>query len=450
MLNEIRNKSILEILFILSFIFGTKIILAFSIFFLVLLVYRECYKDKRKSWIEVLILIKYCIYFKFIFSLIYPYGNIEDESFRMLIFIFFIEEYYNLKIRKRKLSRFSYSIFGLFLIGIVWNYFSPGGISSIDEYIYRNKILILPLLLKNYLEDKKNLEYMKYILPLAGIGFLLRYLDFNNLKYSLYLLKGGMISLFSVVLPFSIFMIIEIKSKKIKVLYSLLVILDIILIIKLGARAGLYGVIITAMIVLVLSQNIKRILFFICSTLLFLYFLIQIPNVQSHFFRYKDFSTRSREYLIRAGLYSFKNHIFFGVGSGNTQKYFIEYSENEFLQHNTLKNNREVEILKNDYLRNFPDTHNIIIDFWVQNGLYGIVFSSLLCFILPGYIIYDYIKNKKKEYLKYLGGVLGFIIVGQSWSLWSKHNVGVIYLIIIISMYWNEKRELENEKENCI
>lgn len=442
MINIKKDKSLLEILFMIFFIFGTKVLFIPAFIFFGILVYKEYYKEKKKKLIDIFNTLKTAVFYKFLLSILYPYGNIEDESFRMLILIYIIDSVYKVKIKKFKISYFSYGILSLFILGVVWNYFSFGGIESVKEYIYRNINLLLPVLLLDvYYSEKKYIKITKYIIPLTGLGIFIRYFESMN---TVYILKGGMISLFSVVLPFTLFFIFDLKNKKWKIFYSIIVMLDVVLIIKLGARAGLFGTLITFVLILLISQNLKRILFFITIVLILLFGMTRIPNVENHFFRYRDFSTRSREYLIRAGAYCFEKNPVFGVGSGNTQKYFIEYSETKFLEENKLKNESEINTVKNHYLRYFPDTHNIIVDFMAQNGIYGIIFSVLLCMILPLYIMYVYLKTRKIKYLKYLGSVLGFLVTGQSWSLWTKHNIGVIYLIIIIIMFWREKTD---EKE---
>lgn len=437
MINIKRDKSLLEILFMIFFFFGTKALFIPAFIFLGIFIYKEYYKEKKKKLTDIFNVLKTAVFYKFLLSILYPYGNIDDESFRMLILIYIIDSIYKFKIKKFKISYFSYGILSLFILGIIWNYLSFGGIESVKEYIYRNVNLLLPILLLDvYYSEKKNIEITKYIIPLTGLGIFIRY--FENMN-TIYILKGGMISLFSVILPFTLFFIFDLKNKRWQIFYSIIVILDIVLIIKLGARAGLFGTVITFVLILLISQNLKRILFFTTIILILLFGMTRIPNVENHFFRYRDFSTRSREYLIRAGAYCFEKNPVFGVGSGNTQKYFIEYSETKFLEENKLKNESEINTVKNHYLRYFPDTHNIIVDFMAQNGIYGIIFSVLLCMILPLYIMYVYLKTRKIKYLKYLGSVLGFLVTGQSWSLWTKHNIGVIYLIIIIIMFWSEK-----------
>lgn len=446
LINKLKRNSMLKNLFIGSFLLGTKGILIFSLVFLILLFYKEYYK---KNLFNFLLLIKECIFFKYILSLIYPNSSMIKESIRLLILVFICELFYKYKYKiKIKLENITWFMLILFLFGILWNYFSFGGVSSVESYIDSNLNLLLPLLLSMYLIKKENRKYIIQFLPLVGIGFLVKNIDLKNIDYSLYILKGNMISIFSVILPFTFFLLLEVKNRKIKLFYFFTMILNIILVIKLGARAGLYSGILTIFLILLLNQNIKKILISISFIIVLVFMMSQNLNVQNQFFKYRDFSTRSREYLIRAGIYCFKRNLIFGVGNNNTQKYFIEYSEKQFLEENTLKNSYEVEALKNDYLRNFPDTHNIIFDFLAQNGIYGILFSIILL-VLPVNMIFSYLKDcKRLEYLKYIGAVVGFLISGQTWSLWTRHNAGVKYLIIIIILYYYEKKGRKDEKNN--
>ena len=281
MINIKKDKSLLEILFMIFFIFGTKALFIPAFIFLGIFIYKEYYKEKKKNLTDIFNVLKTAVFYKFLLSILYPYGNIDDESFRMLILIYIIDSVYKFKIKKFKISYFSYGVLSLFTLGIIWNYFSFGGIESVQEYIYRNINLLLPVLLLDvYYSEKKYIKITKYIIPLTGLGIFIRY--FENMD-TVYILKGGMISLFSVILPFTLFFIFDLKNKKWKIFYSIIAILDIALIIKLGARAGLFGTLITVILILLISQNLKRILLFIVIVLIFLFGMTRIPNIENHF-----------------------------------------------------------------------------------------------------------------------------------------------------------------------
>lgn len=445
---KLKEKSKLEILFMIFFIFGSQVVLAISIIFLILIMFQEKNKKGKIKWENILFLLKEGVFYKFLLSIVYPYENIATESFRGIILIFLIDVFYKRKCKEFELkNKIGIISLGFYILGIVWNYFSLGGVESIKVYIEINKFLLLPLVLGSLYfetnEKEEKIRYIEYTLPLAMVGYFFDRIDFDKIKYSMYVMKGGMISISSTIIPFSVYFCLEKKDRREKIIYLLVVLINVYLVIKSSARAGLYSFLISIFLVAILSQKIKNILKICIILCLFVFSLDKVFNIQERMFRYTDLSTRSREYLIRAGVYSYSKSPVFGVGSGNTQKYFIEYAENGFLENNRLKNQKEIQQVKEKTLKKFPDTHNIIFDFIAENGVYGAFFSILLFFMLPCKMLCDYLKKKSSNLLKYVGGVLGFIISGQAWSIWTRHNQGVIYLIIIITIYFYKVKKEE-------
>ena len=156
------------------------------------------------------------------------------------------------------------------------------------------------------------------------------------------------------------------------------------------------------------------------------------PKIGGHFLKVNDFSTRSRYYLVDAGIYTFKNNFIFGSGRGNTQKYFIDYSNTDFDPGKYLKNDQEIKITKEIYLKTFPDTHNIFIDFLAEYGILGIFISFFIGVILPINMCRKYFITKNNEILQILVSLISFLASGMSWSLWTRHNEGIPYFIVLL------------------
>lgn len=168
------------------------------------------------------------------------------------------------------------------------------------------------------------------------------------------------------------------------------------------------------------------------------------PKMEKHFLKINDFSTRSRYYLVDAGIYTFKNNFIFGSGRGNTQKYFIEYSNTDFNPKKHLKNDNEIKITKEVYLKTFPDTHNIFIDFLAEYGILGIFITFFLGIVIPLDMCRQYFITKNNEILQILVSLISFFASGISWSLWTRHNEGIPYFIVLlwffsIFQYQNKK-----------
>lgn len=422
---------ILELIFIFLFIFGTKIYF-FTAILLGIYMYITEYKNKKNYFF---IFLNKLILYKFLLGNLLSYGNLKNESFRFMIGVSVLYLVFRNKkfFREKNYLKWSFLFVISFLLGILFNYFSPGNIRSVKIFIEDNKYLLVPFLLINSFLNKKYLiKKLEYYVSLVGIVYFFKSVYWEKIE-SLGFIKGNLISAISIALPFSFFIFLKEKNIKKKIIFFSIFIANLWIVVISGARGSLYSSLIVISFILVLNNKLKKILLYISFLGVTFYFLNK--DFKNVFFRVKDFSTRSREYLMRAGIYCFKKNIFFGSGSGNTQKYLIDYSNTQFLLDNKLLSEDEVMIVKNDYLVNFPDSHNIFIDMLAQNGVYGVLAILLLFLFLPFKIFISYLKEKKMDYLVYMSGIGGYLIAGQSWSLWDKHSKGMLSFIVIITMY---------------
>ncbi|ERT66137.1 hypothetical protein HMPREF0202_02695 [Cetobacterium somerae ATCC BAA-474] len=381
--------------------------------------------------------------------LIYPYGNMLNETFRAMMILVLYEIFYlkkNIKLIKKD-NWIVLGVTSIYVLSLIWNYFSPGGIESFKLYSEKYKVLLfLPILCYLYKENIRLLLMVERLLPLCIVGMLIKFIELDFSLEQIYILKGSIISVFSLIIPYTFFYVFNDKNYKVKLISTCLLILGIWIVIKAGARGALFSLIISISIGIILKYRIKGVIGAILGSFILLGIVKANPRLENHFMQVQDFSTRSRYYLIDAGIYTFKNNIVFGSGRGNTQKYFIEYSEKEFDPRKKLIADYpwEEDIVKNNYLRNFPDTHNIFVDSIAENGVLGIVQVIFIWILIPLSVLFTYLKKKKYIYLGIFSSFIGFISAGMSWSLWTKHSLGVLYFIVILFIYIQNSEALES------
>lgn len=438
---DIKNKDkILKysiIIFLLILIFGTKGSLVLGIIPLSYLIYRK----KDISIVEILNIFEQGIFYKFFISLIYEYGNMRNESIRLLLLLSIANLFLNFKKINFKLEKISLILGMWFIIGLFWNYFSPGNIESLKIFYKENIYLLIPLSLNIlFIKNEILLSMGKRIFPLAIFGLFFKVI--NTIKVNE--IKGNLISILSLVIPYTFFSIFLEKNKYLKFINLIAFITGTWIVLKSGARGALGGIVIGIIIGIILSRGWKGII--ISGTLLFVVLigLKGFPEIESRFLKINDFSTRSRYYLVDAGIYTFKNNIIFGSGRGNTQKYFIEYSNIDFNPEKHLKNDNEIKIVKEVYLKTFPDTHNIFIDFLAEYGLLGVFIAFFIGIVIPFNMCKEYFITKNNEILQILVSLISFFASGMSWSLWTRHDEGIPYFVILlwffyISQYQNRK-----------
>lgn len=431
-----KKSKYMELLFICILIFGTK-----GYLFLELIPIIYFYIKRKELDLKIIYeLIKISLFYKLMLVLIYPYGNMLNETFRAMIGLVLYEVFY-LKKRIKFIKKDNWIVLGvisIYVLSLIWNYFSPGGIESLKLYSEKYKVLLfLPILCYLYKENIKLLSMAERLLPLCIIGMFVKFIELDFNLEQIYILKGNIISVFSLIIPYTFFYIFNDENYRTKLINTCLLILGIWIIIKAGARGALFSLIISISIGVILKYKIKGIIIALCGSVVLLGIVKANPRLDNHFMKVQDFSTRSRYYLIDAGMYTFKNNIVFGSGRGNTQKYFVEYSEKEFDPRKKLIADYpwEEDIVKNNYLRNFPDTHNIFIDSIAEYGILGIIRVIFMWILIPFSILFTYLKKKKYIYLGIFSAFIGFISAGMSWSLWTKHSLGVLYFVVLLYIF---------------
>lgn len=426
--NKDRFLKCFIIIFLLILVFGTKGSLLLGIIPLGYFFYRR----RDISIIEVLNIFEQGIFYKFFISLIYKYGNMRNESIRLLLLLSIIKLLFESKKINFKLYKIPIVLAGWFFIGLLWSYLSPGNIESLKIFYKENIYLLIPLSLNIlFIKNEILLSMGKRIVPLAIFGLFFKVINATRVLE----MKGNLISILSLVVPYTFFSIFLEKNKYLKFINLVSFITGVWIIIKSGARGALGGIVVGIIIGIILYRGWKGILLSVILLFITILGLQFSPKIEKHFLKMNDFSTRSRYYLVDAGIYTFKNNFIFGSGRGNTQKYFIEYSNTNFNPKKYLKNDNEIKTTKEIYLKTFPDTHNIFIDFLAEYGILGIFITLFLGIIIPIDICRQYFITKNNEILQILVSLISFLVSGMSWSLWTRHNEGIPYLIVLLCFF---------------
>lgn len=435
-----KIKKNMPIVLMISLIFGTKGYLLLAILPLIYLVYKK--ETTKEEFFEIF---KEAAYYKFMVFVFYRYGNMEKEAMRMLFAVFFVDIFYFKKKINLKNNILPLIFVGWYALGIVWSYLSPGETYSLNVFYKKYYYLVLPFVLNIILENReKVVKYTKILFSVSIIGF---FIDIGLGADNIDTYKSATVAILPLITTYSFLGIFTEKNMKVKIMNFLLSSLGLFIVIKSEVRGALLALIIGYLIGLILKFKWKGI---IVSLLLFggIYFsLREIPRYKERFLVTETMTTRLRISLRKAGIYTFKENIIFGSGVRNSQKYFKEFAETDFKPESYLKNEEEVTITKNE-LNNFPDSHNIFIDYLSEYGILGIFICVLLLIYIPLDLFIFYFKGNNDESIRILGSIGAFYAAGLSWSIWTRHSGGIPFFIIILWFYFYTKSKTRNRGTN--
>lgn len=91
-----------------------------------------------------------------------------------------------------------------FIIGLFWNYLSPGNIESLKIFYKENIYLLIPLSLNIlFIKNEILLSMGKRIFPLTIFGLFFKVIS----TAKVYEMKGNLISILSLIVPYTFFSI---------------------------------------------------------------------------------------------------------------------------------------------------------------------------------------------------------------------------------------------------
>lgn len=127
-----KKSKYMELLFICILIFGTK-----GYLFLELIPIVYFYIKRKEIDLKIIYeLIKISLFYKLMLVLIYPYGNMLNETFRAMIGLVLYEILY-LKKNIKFIKKDNWIVLGvtsIYILSLIWNYLSPGGVGSLKLY----------------------------------------------------------------------------------------------------------------------------------------------------------------------------------------------------------------------------------------------------------------------------------------------------------------------------
>ena len=433
-INKIEKKSdkVIILFFLISVVFLYKTYLLVSLLPLYLII-----KNKILKSSDLLEFIGKIGLLKFIGSFILTYSNMQNESIRlMLISITLLYLYSNKKIKfgdKQIMICLFLWLFG----GIFWNFVSPGGIESAKFFYETNKLIIALFCIINIMETDKIVKYLS-VYTIYRYLYIVIKLPNDGLRSMYSSITTSIIPIVSVYLFYCF--LVE-KKKLLKTIYIVSTLTGIYLLGLTTSRGATLSIIIILVLMLIIKykkKSIKYLLFFI---LLIFLFLSKSERFEKKISNLNDRSNLGRIELYKASFYAFKESPIVGVGRGNTLIYFNKYMDKVKEKYNLIEDKESKKALKlkqtlsyDRMIRNFPDSHNIIIDFITENGLLGLLMIYILFILIPYKLIIWAKKFDTEDYLLLLCFLLVFNLVGLTWSIWTRHTQGIKYFYLFLGL----------------
>lgn len=320
----------------------------------------------------------------------------------------------------KKIDKKVYGAFSiLFLIGIITNLL-VGRDSGINYFIRENSKFIYSSFLLLFLKDrteKINLSiYLGLILLCIGVIFK------NDWFLGNYTRQRGVLILGIIYIVINF--LENFLKKEYKKLYSLpVIILSCYTMVILNSRMAVLVIIgcvsLYCLFILFFRKEYKVSKVFIMLFLGVFLTFVSLPNsykehLKTSFYTKNNGSNEARIIMWKAGVNIFKNNPILGIGTApkTAKKELVKYVENNMKDH----------WLANDFIKNQPYSrlHSMYIDFFVQNGIFGILYLLLLFGIIP---IEFYKKRYETIATSAFFSILGFYIYGITWSIWSDYGI---------------------------
>lgn len=320
----------------------------------------------------------------------------------------------------KKIDKKVYGAFSiLFLIGIITNLL-VGRDSGINYFIRENSKFIYSSFLLLFLKDrteKINISiYLGLILLCIGVIFKNDWFLGNYTRQRGVLILGIIYIIINFLENF--------LKKEYKKLYSLpVIILSCYTMVVLNSRMAVLVIIgcvsLYCLFILFFRREYKVYKVFILMFLGAFLTFISLPNsckehLKTSFYTKNNGSNEARIIMWKAGVNIFKENPILGIGTApkTAKKELVEYVENNMKDH----------WLAYEFIKNQPYSrlHSMYIDFFVQNGIFGVLYLLLLFGIIP---VEFYKKRYETVTTSAFFSILGFYIYGITWSIWSDYGI---------------------------
>lgn len=320
----------------------------------------------------------------------------------------------------KKIDKKVYGAFSiLFLIGIITNLL-VGRDSGINYFIRENSKFIYSSFLLLFLKDrteKINISiYLGLILLCIGVIFKNDWFLGNYTRQRGVLILGIIYIIINFLENF--------LKKEYKKLYSLpVIILSCYTMVVLNSRMAVLVIIgcvsLYCLFILFFRREYKVYKVFILMFLGAFLTFISLPNsykehLKTSFYTKNNGSNEARIIMWKAGVNIFKENPILGIGTApkTAKKELVEYVENNMKDHWLA-----YEFIKN---QSYSRLHSMYIDFFVQNGIFGVLYLLLLFGIIP---VEFYKKRYETVTTSAFFSILGFYIYGITWSIWSDYGI---------------------------
>lgn len=324
---------------------------------------------------------------------------------------------------KDEIKKINKKVYGMFLvifiIGIITNFFASKT-DGINAFINENSKFLYSMLLPLFLEKKERIDYI------INIGIIIFCIGiFWNKNF---ILDGNYERQRGVLILGIIYIIISFLEnflkKEYKKLYSLpIIILSCYTMVILNSRMAVLVIIgcvsLYCLFILFFRREYKVYKVFILIFLGVFLTFISLPNsykehLKTSFYTKNNGSNEARIIMWKAGVDIFKNNPILGIGTApkTAKKELVKYVENNMKDH----------WLAYDFIKNQPYSrlHSMYIDFFVQNGIFGILYLVFLFIIIP---MEFYKKRNETIATSAFFSILGFYIYGITWSIWSDYGI---------------------------
>ena len=394
------------------------------------------YKDKK----EILNFLGEWATYAYIFSAFFN-SKLNMKIGYLLLIVSFFYICFNRDIIKLVNKKIYGMLLLILVLGSIWNYISADMI-GMSKFLNINTRFFYGLAMFPFLLNIKKNRFS--ILIFLAVNLLSAMYLYNE-SYVYHLLDdlGRIRAILLVGWIYILIYTFEKISEDFKK-YIFLLLTSILPFIALGkseSRAGALSLFLVVFLYLIFKvfKDRKSIKFISVITIIILLTGLFLPKeykekLKTSFQTTENISNEDRIVMWKAGIEIFKENPIFGIGSykkgiyPHVQKYVEENVKDEQLRGEFINRDR------------FAKLHNMYIDFFVQNGILGLLYLFLLFILIP----LEFFKSEKnKESISAFFSMIFYCFYGLTWSLWSSLRISqVLFHTFLILM-------LVNLKESC-
>ena len=395
------------------------------------------YKDKK----EIVNFLGEWITYAYIFSAFFN-SKLKMKIGYLLLIVSFFYICFN-----RDIIKFvNKKIYGMFLLilvlGSIWNYISADMI-GMSKFLNINTRFFYGLAMFPFLLNIKKKKNRFSILIFLAVNLLSAVYLYNE-SYVYHLLDdlGRIRAILLIGWTYILIYTFEKISEDFKKYIFLLSasILPFIALGKSGSRAGALSLFLVIFLYLIFKvfKDRKNIKFISVITIIILFTGLFLPKeykekLKTSFQTTENISNEDRIVMWKTGIEIFKENPIFGIGSykkgiyPHVQKYVEENVKDEQLRREFINRDR------------FAKLHNMYIDFFVQNGILGLLYLVFLFVLIP----FEFFKSEKnKESIAAFFSMIFYCSYGLTWSLWSSLGISqALFHTFLIWMLVNLKRK---------